>query len=93
MKFILFILIIASTVFAVEQYYAESSTFTINSQNENTYSAESQTFSINFTKPDVYFADSATFVLTGIDEIPEPHIIYFLLFILYYSRKFNPFNL
>ena len=88
MKTLFLILIIASSVFAVEQYYCESSSFAINGQNENSYSAESQAFSINLTIPNVYSSESIAFNLTAIDEIPEPFSVYYLLFLIYYFRKF-----
>ena len=81
MKISLFIFLFSFAAFATEQYYAESATFAINGQNENTYSAESEVFSIDLSVMDVYSAESATFLLTGIKEIPEPSAIYYLLFI------------
>ena len=84
MKTFFFILIFSSAIFAAEQYSAESATFPINAQNENTYSAESEAFAISVPVMDVYFSESATFLLTGIDEIPEPGFIYYLLFISCY---------
>ena len=84
MKILLFIFLFSFSALATEQYYAESATFTISGPNENTYSAESEAFSINLPVMDVYFSESATFLLTGINEIPEPGFIYYLLFISCY---------
>ncbi len=84
MKILLFIFFFSFTALATEQYYAESATFSLNGQSENTYLAESGTFSINLPVINVYFAESTTFKLTGINEIPEPGFIYYLLFISCY---------
>ena len=81
MKILFFIFLFSFTALATEQYYAESATFSLNGQNVNTHAAESQTFSINLPVISVYFAESAVFELTGINEIPEPGAIYYLLFI------------
>ena len=82
MKTLLFIFLFTFTALATEQYYAESATFSLNGQNENMYSAESETFSITIPaeEQNVYSAESAVFELTGINEIPEPGLIYCLLF-------------
>ncbi|RLD10912.1 MAG: hypothetical protein DRI44_04815 [Chlamydiae bacterium] len=82
MKTLLFIFLFTFTALATEQYYAESATFSLNGQNENMYSAESETFSITIPaeEQNVYSAESAVFELTGINEIPEPSLIYCLLF-------------
>ena len=92
MKTFFLLIIIASTAFALEQYSAESSTFAINMQNENTYSAVSQSFPINYIDSNLYFAESDSFLLTGFDDVPEPILFIncYLLFIIYYlkERKF-----
>ncbi len=92
MKIFFLILILASSAFALVQYSAESSTFAINVQNENTYSAISQTFPINYIDSNLYYAESDSFLLTGFDDVPEPILFIncYLLFIIYYlkERKF-----
>ena len=92
MKLFFLVLIIASSIFAAEKYSADSASFNIYGQNENTYSAVSDTFPINFIQSNVYSDVSGSFVLTGIDDIPEPAVFFFLLLAAFYLKKFTLSN-
>ena len=86
------ILFLCSVTFASESYSAESATFSLNAQSIETYSAESDFFAINFDSAKTFAAESATFFLTGIDEIPEPSSLLFILFQLLFIRFWRKFN-
>ncbi len=87
MKIFVFIFFFVSVSFSAEQFSAESASFAINAaEQQNMYFSESSVFSISAPTEaqNCYSAESETFELTGIDEIPEPTIIFCsLLFLIF----------